>query len=94
MSDKQINVELDAQTAEGKYANLALITHTENEFVFDFALVVPPKGKVCSRIITSPAHAKRFLKALGNNLKQFESKFGPIKESTEPQKPTIGFSKN
>ncbi len=44
----------------GKPANLALLTHSETEFVMDFIYIQPqaPKAKVRSRIITSPAHAK------------------------------------
>ena len=35
----QINIELDEQTAQGVYANLAIINHSASEFVLDFVNV-------------------------------------------------------
>lgn len=85
----QVQIEIDEQSAQGTYANLAMITHNETEFVFDFIYVQPqaPKAKVCSRIITSPLHAKRFLKALEDNLKKYEAHFGQLPEIKEVEKP-------
>jgi hypothetical protein len=85
----QVQIEIDEQTAQGAYANLAMITHNETEFVFDFIYVQPqaPKAKVRSRIITSPLHAKRFLKALEDNLKKYEAHFGQLPEIKEVEKP-------
>jgi hypothetical protein len=84
--ENQLQVELDDQTAQGAYCNLAFITHNETEFVLDFIFVQPqqPKAKVRSRVITSAAHAKRFLAALQENIKKYEQKFGPIKEMVTP----------
>ncbi len=78
---QQINIELGEKEAEGIYSNLAIITHSPAEFIIDFTRVVPgaPKAKVHSRIITTPQHAKMFLKALEDNVRKFESKFGEIK---------------
>jgi len=69
MSQNQINIELDEKTAEGIYSNLAVINHSASEFVVDFITLMPgaPKAKVRSRIVLTPEHAKRFLKALGEN---------------------------
>jgi len=77
----QIQVELDEAIAQGSYVNLALITHTETEFLFDFLFVQPqqPKAKVRARIISSPTHAKRFLMALRENITRYEIRFGEIK---------------
>ncbi len=63
---KQINIELDEKTAEGIYSNLAIINHSVSEFVVDFISMMPgaPKAKVKSRIVLTPQHAKKFLKAL------------------------------
>ncbi|MFA5104007.1 MAG: DUF3467 domain-containing protein [Candidatus Margulisiibacteriota bacterium] len=94
MAEQQIRISLDEKTAEGKYCNIAMISHTENEFVADFAFVHPPAGKVVSRIIMSPSHAKRFLKALGENISNFEKSFGPIKEAPEPPKFGINLGAN
>jgi len=70
----QIQVELDDATAQGIYTNLALVAHTETEFLFDFLFVQPqqPKAKVRARIISSPMHTKRFFLALRENLTRYE----------------------
>lgn len=77
----QINIELSEETAEGVYANLAMIAHSSSEFVIDFIRMMPgvPKAKVKSRIVITPEHAKRLLLALEDNIDKFESTFGEIK---------------
>lgn len=77
----QIQVEIDDATAQGIYTNLALVAHTETEFLFDFLFVQPqqPKAKVRARIISSPTHTKRFFLALRENLTRYEVRFGEIK---------------
>ncbi|MDE2314753.1 MAG: DUF3467 domain-containing protein [Elusimicrobia bacterium] len=92
----QLQIEIDEPTARGVYANLALITHSETEFVLDFLFLQPqnPKAKVLTRIVSSPVHAKRLLWALKDNIEKFESRFGAI-AAGEPapaggQKP-VGF---
>lgn len=76
----QLNIELDAEMAEGTYSNLAIITHSQSEFILDFVRVVPgaPKAKVKSRVILNPIHAKRLLMALQDNVNKFESQHGKI----------------
>ncbi|MGB9735583.1 MAG: DUF3467 domain-containing protein [bacterium] len=88
-----IQIQLDEITAQGVYINLALINHTETEFILDFIYVQPqaPQGKVRSRIITSPTHMKRLLNALSDNIKKYEERFGEIKLTQEPQTQKIGF---
>ena len=78
----QLNIEISEETAEGQYANLAIITHSHAEFVIDFVNVMPgtPKSKVKSRIILTPQHAKRFMKALMENVSRFESVNGQIQD--------------
>lgn len=78
----QINIELDEKVAEGIYSNLAIINHSVSEFVVDFVSIMPgtPKSKVKSRIILTPQHAKRLLKALGENVHRFEKSHGEIKD--------------
>jgi Protein of unknown function (DUF3467) len=85
----QLNIEIDEAVAEGQYANLAVITHSHAEFVIDFVNVMPgtPKSKVKSRIIFTPQHAKRFMKALNENIKNFEANNGVIKDLEEVQIP-------
>jgi hypothetical protein len=85
----QINIELDASVAEGTYSNLAIINHSVSEFVVDFVKIMPgiPKNKVKSRIILTPQHAKRFSKALIDNVKRFENAHGEIKDYDHPPIP-------
>jgi len=77
-----INIELTPEMAEGIYANLAVINHSNSEFVVDFINIMPgvPKAKVKSRIILTPQHAKRLAKALIDNINRFETQVGEIKE--------------
>lgn len=86
---EQLNIEIDENVAEGIYSNLAIINHSASEFVVDFVSIMPgrPKAKVKSRIILTPQHAKRFLKALNENLKKFERSFGEVEESAGPSIP-------
>ena len=86
---KQLNIELDEATAQGTYSNLAIINHSVSEFVVDFVNIMPgaPKSKVKSRIILTPQHAKRLLKALGENINRFESAHGEIKDYDKPPVP-------
>ncbi|MFY8186369.1 MAG: DUF3467 domain-containing protein [Flavobacterium sp.] len=85
----QMNIEIDEKTAEGIYSNLAIINHSPSEFVLDFVSIMPgaPKAKVKSRIVLTPQHAKRFLKALNENIHRFEANHGEIKDSEMPPLP-------
>jgi hypothetical protein len=85
----QLNIEISEEVAEGTYANLAIITHSHAEFVIDFVNVMPgtPKSKVKSRIILTPQHAKRFMKAMTENIGKYEAVNGPIKDLEEIQLP-------
>ncbi|MDP5122019.1 MAG: DUF3467 domain-containing protein [Spirosomaceae bacterium] len=84
-NDQQINIELSEEIAEGVYANLAMIAHSNSEFVVDFIRLMPgvPKAKVKSRVILTPEHARRLLNALEDNIAKYEDNFGPIRESNE-----------
>ena len=88
-NENQLNIELSEEVAEGVYANLAIITHSSSEFVLDFIRVMPgiPKAKVKSRIILTPEHAKRLLKAMGENIhrfEKFEAANGGVKITNDP----------
>ncbi len=78
----QLNIELSEEVAEGTYSNLAIINHSPSEFVVDFIQMMPgvPKAKVKSRIVLTPQHAKRLMKALADNIGKFEQAHGVIKE--------------
>lgn len=89
----QINIELSEEIAEGVYANLAMIAHSNSEFVIDFIRLMPgvPKAKVKSRVVITPEHAKRLLYALDDNIKKYEDTFGPIKKTDDATKFPINF---
>jgi Protein of unknown function (DUF3467) len=89
LTPNQLNIEISEEVAEGTYANLAIITHSHAEFVVDFVNVMPgtPKSKVKSRIILTPQHAKRFMKAMVENVQKYEAINGPIKDLEEIQLP-------
>lgn len=91
-NEGQINIELSEEVAEGIYSNLAIITHSNHEFVLDFIRIMPgtPKAKVKSRIVITPEHAKRLLAALQDNVTKFEAINGRIKVQDEP----VGFPMN
>jgi hypothetical protein len=76
----KIQLQMDDATALGTYSNLVLINHTENEFLLDFAFLQPgnPRAKVVSRVISSPRHTKRLLRALQKNIERYEERFGEI----------------
>ena len=82
----ELRIDLDRETALGKYANFALFSHQKNEFYLDFALLQPNAGAnqmvavVNSRVITSPAHAKALLRSLAENIQRYEDAYGVIPE--------------
>ncbi len=92
---QQLQIKAKEQDLKGNYSNLMRIIHTKEEFILDFFMASPPQGVLSSRIIMSPGHAKRMIKALEENIKKYEEQFGKIEEakgmeaSTEDQ--AIGF---
>ena len=90
----QLNIELPEEVAEGVYSNLAIISHSHTEFVLDFIRIMPnvPKAKVKSRVVLTPPHAKRLMRALMDNVKKFEAQFGPIDEPEQPPFPPMNFN--
>ena len=84
MQQHGVEIELDAQVAEGVYSNLVLITHSTSEFIVDFASVMPgmPKARIKSRVVLTPEHAKRLLRTLQENIVHYESDIGKIEIPT------------
>ena len=91
--ENQVNIELTDDVASGTYSNLAIITHSNAEFITDFIQLMPgmPKGKVRSRIIMTPQNAKRLMMALQENVSKYEQTFGQIDEANMPQMPPMNF---
>lgn len=87
--NNQMNIEITDEIAEGMYANLAIITHSQAEFVLDFISVMPgmPKNKVKSRIIMTPFHTKRLMRALAENVQRFEQANGEIVDLEQVEMP-------
>ncbi|MEO0898688.1 MAG: DUF3467 domain-containing protein [Bacteroidota bacterium] len=77
----QLNIELPNEIARGVYSNLAVISHSDAEFVLDFIQVIPGtnKAEVRSRVIMTPQHAKRLLFAMQENIEKFERAQGEIR---------------
>jgi len=85
-NDKQeIKVNFPEKLQGGVYANNMIVTHTREEFVMDYLMVVPPAGAVTARIIVSPGHMKRIVSALNENIQKYEQKFGTIVIAEEPK---------
>ena len=81
---KPLNIKITDEELKGRYSNLVRISHTREEFILDFINMVPPQGAVTARVITSPGHLKRLIRALVDNIKIYEQRFGPLQEAPEP----------
>ncbi len=77
---QQINIELGEKEAEGIYSNLAIISHSPAEFVFDFTRILPgiPRARVHARVVMTPQHARLLLNALADNIEKYERQYGEI----------------
>ena len=86
-SPPKLAVQIDDDVAQGAYANLVLLNHTENEFILDFAFIQPNnnRAKVRTRVISSPRHTKRLLLALTKNLERYEERYGRIELGPEEE---------
>jgi hypothetical protein len=89
----QISIQIDADSATGVYSNLMMISHRKEEFVLDFLFVQPQRtaqgqavANLRSRVITTPEHMKRILKAIEENIARYEQAFGTIQAATDMPK--------
>ena len=84
-NSNEIQIALSEEMAQGTYANLAVISHSASEFIFDFIRMVPgaPKAEVKSRIIMTPDNAQRLFFALQDNLKKFGEQMQKAAESAK-----------
>jgi len=81
----ELNVKITDDELRGRYSNLLRVTHTRDEFVLDFINLMPPQGIVSARIVTSPGHLKRIIRALSSNLARYEETHGVVDEAPEPE---------
>lgn len=89
-SGQSIAIQADQAIATGVYSNLMMISHRREEFVLDFLFVQPQRGptgeslaSLRARVVSSPGHTKRILRALEENIRRYEAAFGTIEEATD-----------
>lgn len=90
----QVQIKADEKELVGQFSNLVMFHHSAEEFTMHFIYVFPnvPQGKLASSVIVTPAHAKRILRALAENISRYEAQYGPIREVPEPNPvPSVGF---
>ena len=86
----EVPVHVSPDVASGSYSNMARVIHPgSEEFIIEFFMIAPPSGVMVSRIICNPGHAKRLLKALQENVRKYEDKFGKIEPGEDPPQPRI-----
>lgn len=76
--EPSIPVKIPDQILRGVYANQMVVRHTREEFVLDFLNVFPPEAIVNARVVVSPGHLKRMIRALQENLGRYEKAFGMV----------------
>jgi len=83
-------IHLPEEVRRGVFANQVIISHSPEEFVLDYVFRHSIGGNVIvSRVILTPDHAKRLLKALTENVQIYERNHGPIKEPTAAPPPPV-----
>lgn len=82
---QSVKVNFPPQIQGGAYANNMVVAHTKEEFIMDFIMAAPPVGVVTSRVIISPGHMKRIIKALQENFNKYEAQFGEVQAAEEPK---------
>lgn len=89
---KEMNIFFPEHLRGGVYANSMYVTHSRDEFILDFMVTAPFQGAVTARVIVSPGHMKRIIRALQENVNKYEKNIGKIAESKATKK-QLGFSK-
>jgi len=82
---KEVRIEFPKELIAGVYSNNMMVSHTKEEFIMDFLMVSPPTGAVTARLVVSPGHVKRIVKALQDNISKYEEKFGSMHTIEEPR---------
>ncbi len=77
---KNLKVVMEADVESGVYANLAMVIHSDSEFLVDFGLIQPNREtvRIGSRVVMTPKTAKQLLLALNQNIQKYEEQFGEI----------------
>src|ERR1700689_5532142 len=90
----QVQIKADENELLGQYSNLVVVHHNAEEFTLNFVYLFPTllQGKLVASLIVNPAHAKRLMQALQENIGRYESQFGKLPEGPGPAtEPTGGF---
>jgi hypothetical protein len=80
-----LQIKASDEKIKGEYANMVQLLHTKEEFVLDFINMFPPNGTLNARIIMSPAHFKRMIRAMKDSLQKYEENYGKIMEAVETE---------
>jgi len=72
--ERPLGIIMNPETQKGVYSNVAIIHHTENEFIIDFLMRLGYEGQLVSRVILSPDHMTALLKAISDNIEKFNAK--------------------
>jgi hypothetical protein len=81
---RHVHVKVADDKIGGVYSNHMVVAHTREEFFLDFMLMLPNMGMLASRVVMSPPHMKRMLRALSDNVQRYEKKYGTIDAETDP----------
>jgi hypothetical protein len=84
----RLQIRMPDDVLAGVYANQMVVAHTREEFVLDFINLFPPGGVVTARVIVSPGHLKRMIRALRENLERYEAVHGTVIEAEPPADPS------
>jgi hypothetical protein len=91
---QQVQIKADEKELTGQYSNLVVVHHNAEEFTLNFVYLFPtvPQGKMVARMIVSPTHAKRLMRALQENISRYEEQFGQLREGPGPgPESNVGF---
>jgi hypothetical protein len=92
MENKQQKMEIKIadNLPGGEYANAMQVLFNKDEFTLPYFNIVGGSGRVVAKVISNPGHFKRMIAVMEKSLKEYETKFGTIKEAEELNK-EIGF---
>jgi hypothetical protein len=94
VSELYAKLQVVDEVLGGAYSNVMSVMHTRDEFIMDFLTNFPPVSKVTSRVVVNPTHLRRIISVLGDNLSQYEDRFGKIDDGSPPSEPRAMFSLN
>ena len=81
LKPKELQINIGDELSRGRYSNSMMVSHSADEFIIDWLLNSPNGTHLLSRIIVSPAHVRRIINALKENLDNYEKRFGNIKDT-------------